>query len=79
MTNLQIESCLHGYHAIVCCSDELSDHVGVRHRIVIINTDTCDGGGSHWVAFQFSDSLGNTPETYHRRFANVLIVNGPQY
>jgi hypothetical protein len=28
---------------------------------------------------EFSDSLGNTPETYHRRFANVLIVNGPQY
>jgi hypothetical protein len=25
------------------------------------------------------DSLGNAPETYHRRFANVLIVNGPQY
>ena len=25
------------------------------------------------------DSLGNAPETYHRRFAHVLIVNGPQY
>jgi len=28
---------------------------------------------------EFSDSLGNAPETYHRRFDNVLIVNGPQY
>ena len=28
---------------------------------------------------EFFDSLGNTSETYHRRFANVLIVNGPQY
>jgi hypothetical protein len=28
---------------------------------------------------EFFDSLGNAAETYHRRFANVLIVNGPQY
>ena len=28
---------------------------------------------------EFFDSLGNAPETYHRRFANILIVNGPQY
>jgi hypothetical protein len=28
---------------------------------------------------EFFDSLGNGPETYHHRFANVLIVNGPQY
>jgi hypothetical protein len=28
---------------------------------------------------EFSDSLGNASETYHRRFANVLIVNGPQH
>jgi hypothetical protein len=26
---------------------------------------------------EFFDSLGNASETYHRRFANVLIVNGP--
>jgi hypothetical protein len=65
--------------------DELPSHVGVRPRTFIVNTDTCDRGGSHWVAFhfplvgpaEFFDSLGNAPETYHRRFANVLIVNGP--
>ena len=28
---------------------------------------------------EFLDLLGNAPETHHRRFANVLIVNGPQY
>jgi hypothetical protein len=52
-----------------------------------VNTDTCDRGGNHWVAFlfplvgpaEFFDSLGNASETYHHRFANVLIVNGPQY
>jgi hypothetical protein len=40
---------------------------------------TCDRGGSHWVAFhfplvgsaEFVDSLGNAPEAYQRRFANV--------
>jgi hypothetical protein len=83
MTNLQIEICLKGYPATVCCADELPSHAGVRHRTFIVNADTCDRGGSHWVAFhfplveptEFFDSLGNAPETYHRRFANV---NGPQ-
>ncbi|VDI74587.1 Hypothetical predicted protein [Mytilus galloprovincialis] len=43
--------------------------------------------GKHWVAFhfpstgpaEFFDSLGRSPEYYHRRFRNVLIANGPQY
>ena len=69
------------------CADELLAHVGVRPRTFIVNTDTCDRGRSHWVAFHFPlvgpaeifDSLGNEPETYHHHFANVLIVNGPQY
>jgi hypothetical protein len=25
------------------------------------------------------DSFGRAPETYHRRFRDVLIANGPQY
>ena len=86
MTNLQIEICLKGYPATVCCADELPAHVGVRPRTFIVNTDTCDRGRSHWVAFpfplvgpaEFFDSLGSAPETYHHRFSNVLIVNGPQ-
>jgi hypothetical protein len=65
-----------GYPATVCCADELPAHVGVRPRTFIVNTDTCDRGGSHWVAFhfplvgpaEFFDSLGNVAETYHRRF-----------
>ena len=87
MTNLQIESCLKGYPTIVCCADELPDHVEFRSRTFIVNTDMCERSGSHWVAFhfplmgpaEFFDSLGYAPETYHRRFANVLIVKGPQY
>ena len=85
MTNLQIESCLKGYPMTVCCADELPTHVEVRPRTFIVNTNTCDRGGNHWMALHFAlvgpaelfDSLGNAPETYHRRFANVLIVNGP--
>jgi hypothetical protein len=80
------ESCLKNYPATVCCADELPAHVGVRPRTFIVNTDTCDRGGSHWMAFhfprvgpaEFFDLLGNAPEAYHRRFDNVLIVNGPQ-
>jgi hypothetical protein len=53
MTNLQIENCLKGYPATVCCADVLSAHVGVRPRTFIVNTDTCDRGGSHLVAFHF--------------------------
>ena len=87
MTNLQIESCLKDYPTTVCCADELPDHVGVRPRTFIVNTDMYDCSGSNWVAFhfplvgpaEFFDSLGSAPETYHRRFANVLIVNGPKY
>jgi hypothetical protein len=88
MTNLQIESCLKGYPATVCCADELPLHVGVKPHTFIVNTDTSDRGGSHWVAFhfplvgpaEFFDSLGSAPETYHLCFANFLIVNyGPQY
>ena len=84
ITNLQIESFLKGYPTTVCCADELPTHEGVKPRTFIVNTDTCDLGGNHWVAFhfplvgssEFVDSLGNATETYHRRFANVP---GPQY
>ena len=84
--SLTVESPLKDYPATVCCADELPAHVGVRPRSFIVNTDTCDRGGSHWVAFnfplvepaEFFDSLENAPETYHRRFAIVLIVNGSQ-
>jgi hypothetical protein len=38
MTNLQIEICLKGYPATVCCADELPAHVGVRPRTFIVNT-----------------------------------------
>ena len=88
MTNLQIESCLKGYPATVCCADELPLHVRVKPHTFIVNTDTSDRGWGHWVVFhfplvgpaEFFDSLGNAPGTYHLCFANFLIVNyGLQY
>jgi len=78
MTNLQIEICLKDYPATMCYANELPAHVGARPRMFIVNTDTYDRGGSHWVVFHFPQ-VGNAPEMYHRRFANVLIVNGPEY
>ena len=82
MTDLLIDSCLEGYPATVGCADDLPAHLGVRPRTFIVNMDTCDRSGSHWVAFHFApvgppeffNSLGNAPNTYHCRF-----VNEPQY
>ena len=53
MTNLQIESCLKGYPATVCCANELPAHVGVRPGMFIVNTDACDRGRRHWMTFHF--------------------------
>ena len=60
---------------------------GSQARMFIVNTDTCNRGEvtgwrftfPSWDPPKFFDSLGNAPETYHRRFPNVLIVNGLQY
>ena len=77
MTNLQIESCLKDYPATVCCANELPANVGVGTRTFIVNTDTCDRGGSHLVTFHFP--LLGTGGNVSLIFTNVLIVNGPQY
>ena len=71
----------------MCCADQLPARVESRAQSFIVNTDSCDREGTHWVAFhfpkerpaEFFDSFGRAPETYHRRFRNVLIANGPQY
>ena len=71
----------------MCCVDQLPTRVESRAQSIVVNTDSCDREGTHWVAFQFPkegpaeffDSFGRAPETYHGRFRNVLITNGPQY
>ena len=74
ITNLQIESCLKGYHATVCCADELPAHVGVRPRMFIDNTDMCDCCGSYWVAFHFP-LVGSAKfvDSHRKRTGNVSL------
>jgi hypothetical protein len=85
MTNLQIESCLKDYPATMCYADELPAYVGVGSRTFIVNTDTCDRGGSHWVAFHFSAGkrTGNVSPPYRelpdrqRTAILLLFVSNP--
>ncbi|VDI84252.1 Hypothetical predicted protein [Mytilus galloprovincialis] len=87
MSDAELEEALEGLPVDVCCAEELPADISHRPMTYVVNTDTCDGPGKHWVAFhfpstgpaEFFDSLGRSPEYYHRRFRNVLIANGPQY
>jgi hypothetical protein len=74
ITNLQIESCLKGYPATVCCTDELPAHVEVRSRTFIVNTDTCDCCGRHWVAFHFPlIRSAEFVDSHRKRTGNVSL------
>ncbi|VDI40853.1 Hypothetical predicted protein [Mytilus galloprovincialis] len=87
MSDAELEEALEGLPVDVRCAEELPADISHRPMTYVVNTDTCDGPGKHWVAFhfpstgpaEFFDSLGRSPEYYHRRFRNVLIANGPQY
>ena len=58
-----------------------------RTHFFLTNTSKCQESGLHWTVLYFPkkgpcelfDSLGENPETYHRRFRNVLNKNGPGY
>ncbi len=71
----------------VCSADMIPNIVRRRPKLYIVNTDTSYYSGKHWVAFyfptngppEFFDPLGHSPDYYHRRFRNVLLINGPQY
>ncbi len=71
----------------VCSADRLPGFVPRRPSIYIVNTDTSGYPGKHWVTMyfpqrgpsEFFDPAGYEPEYYHRRFRNVLLVNGPTY
>ena len=76
-----------GLPATVYCANQLPARVESRAQSFVVNTDSCDREGTHWVAFhfpregpaEFFDSFGRVPDAYHRHFRNVLIANGPQY
>ena len=71
----------------VCCADQLPVRVQNRAQSFVVNTDSCDREGTHWVVFHFPkegpaelfDSFEQAPETSHPCFRSVLIANGTQY
>ena len=77
MNNYQLEYILREYPVTVCAADQIQKR---RGRFVISNTDTSQGPGTHWVVFyfprrgpyEFFDSLGNSPESYHVGFEKIL-------
>lgn len=83
MNNYELKRYLSSYDVQVVCADDLSVILEKR-QFWIVNTDTCGGRGLHWVAFHFPpkgpievfNSLGNCPDYYHKRFQNILILNG---
>ena len=87
MNNLELEEILQVYPVKVYSSDQLPAFIKTRPQSYVVNIDPCSEIGSHWTVFhfpekgpcEFFDSLGQKPETYRRRFRNVLIANGPQY
>ena len=66
-----------GYPVTICTADQLKMQ---RGRIVISNTDTCQGPGQHCVTFyfqklgpfEFFDSLGHRAEYYGVGFEKIL-------
>ena len=87
MNNLELEAILKYLPVTVCCVDNLPSSVKKRPHFCLTNTSKCQESGLNWTVFYFPkkgpwelfDSLGENPETYHRRFRNVLISNGPGY
>jgi hypothetical protein len=81
--------------ASIVCGTRVENSFTISSRVkflclyltIVVNTDSCDREGTHWVAFhfpkegpaEFFDSFRRAPDTYHCRFRNVLIANGPQY
>jgi hypothetical protein len=71
----------------VCPADLLPSVILRKPKFYIVNTDVSGRPGSHWVTFyfprrgppEFFDPAGRAPEHYHRRFRNVLMINGPRY
>jgi hypothetical protein len=86
MNNHDLKRYLASRAVRVVCADDLPSTLK-RCQFWVVNTDKCGERGLHWVVFhfpsrgplEFFDSLGNPPEYYHRRFQNILMVNGAKY
>ena len=49
----ELECYLKDLPATVCCADKLPARVESRAQSFLVNTDSCDREGIHWVAFHF--------------------------
>jgi hypothetical protein len=67
--------------AYVCIGDDSgpAHSSSIRTRVTLVEITGWRFTFPSWDPPIFFDSLGSAPETYHRRFFNVLIVNGLQY
>ena len=71
----------------VLAANELPRIVGQRPRVYVVNTDVRGLPGTHWTIFyfprrgpaEFFDSMGHSPDYYHRQFKRFLIKHGPTY
>ena len=75
------------YLGAVCAADQLPPLHIQNPKLFIVNTQTSDLPGSHWVCFflsekgppEFFDSLGQTPQYYQENFENFLVNHGYNY
>jgi hypothetical protein len=71
----------------VCSANEIFYIKVKKPAVFVVNTDTSNKPGSHWVCFyfpksnyaEFFDSLGNSPDYYWNSFKNFLIANSSRY
>jgi hypothetical protein len=86
---LRSAPCTKHHIGAVCAVDELISvkSITVLPRIFIVNTDTHDQPGKHWVCFyfpqdgptEFFDSLGKHPQFYSKMFVNFIFRHSSEF
>jgi hypothetical protein len=86
---LRTTPCTKHHIGAVCAVDELSSitNVSVLPRIFIVNTDTHDQPGKHWVSLylpqdgpvEFFDPLGKEPKFYSEMFVNFIFSHSSEF
>lgn len=85
MSNKTVEKQFKG----VLASDQLNFIETQRPALYVVNTDTSDKAGLHWVCIylptthsftiEFFDPLANSVDKYNHYFSTFLIANGPNF
>ena len=93
METLEIESCIRQWPHVakqfggVLAANHFLVHWPPSPTYYVVNTDTSNSGGSHWVVFriggseypEFFDSLGGFPGDYQSHFNVVLAARATPY